>query len=89
MGATMDEIIQAVLFFAVLVIAFLLVTGRLHARISTVTVVLFVPTFIIGFILYLIGYIPIENSLAEYANAVMRSLFSTAGCLSWRMTIVS
>ncbi len=74
----MDEIIQAVLFFAVLVIAFLLVTGRLHARISTVTVVLFVPTFIIGFILYLIGYIPIENSLAEYANAVMRSLFSTA-----------
>lgn len=77
MGATMYDIIRAGLFFAVVVIAFLLVSGRLHARISTVTVVLFIPTFITGFILYLIGYFPAGHSLSEYAGSVMRALYST------------
>ncbi len=73
----MSDIFQAGLFIAVLFIAFLLATGKLHARISTVTVILFVPTFITGFILYFIGYMPFEGSLSEYANSVMRALFST------------
>ncbi len=73
----MVDIIQAGLFIAVLAIAFLLATGKLHARISNVTVILFVPTFIMGFILYFIGYIPDEGILSEYANSVMRALFST------------
>lgn len=77
MGAIMGDIIQVGLFFAVLVIAYMLVTGKLHARISTVTAAIFVPTFIAGFTLYFIGYIPAESSLSEYASSVMRALFST------------
>jgi hypothetical protein len=77
MGATMGDIVQVVLFVAVLGLAFMLVTGRLHARISTLTVIFFIPTFITGFILYFIGYIPAEGDIAEYANAMMMALLST------------
>jgi hypothetical protein len=77
MGATMGDVVQVVLLVAVIGLAFMLATGRLHARISKVTVILFIPTFIIGFILYFIGYIPDKGDPAEYVNAVMMSVFST------------
>jgi hypothetical protein len=73
----MGDFIQTVLFVAVLVIAFFMATGKLQSKISTATVVLFIPTFAIAFILYFIGYMPDDGSLAEYASTIMRALYST------------
>ncbi len=73
----MNDILQAGLLIAIVVIAFMMATGKLQSRISAVTVILFIPTFIVGFVLYFIGFLPESGNLAEYANTVMRAIFST------------